>query len=173
MVMKKRLGSMRRSDITRGIDTAREKMQIEREKMDVAADDSDVVTETREHLDLDITEEGAREVETHLEDALGGAEREFHEHDESLEHLQQDAAEQGEEIEAREQSGEDGREKLDAAHLRTELRDVTSGLENASDAMERDLRFLQGETERLKSLEKEFENAQAALRARMQGGRLS
>lgn len=170
MKSKRPMSRMHRGDIARDVDATGEKMRIERERMDMAADDNDVVTETRDRLNLDITEEGVQEVNIHLEDALGGAEREFREHDDSLEHLQQDAAEQSEALEARERAGEDGREKLDSARLRTELRDVTSHLDRASESMKREVEFLRSSTERLKRIEEEFARTQASLRARMQGG---
>jgi hypothetical protein len=155
-------------DISRKTVEGKEKMEKERQNMDVAARDHEISTEARSDLALQMTDEGARGVLENLTLATDAADRDFNEHDGDLDAARDDSVDWKEDLDRRVLSGESDLEKTNQANEKAKLQKVQERIDGALRILREDLDFIEKEVSKNVDSIDESERERIALQARIE-----
>ena len=169
--MKLRRHQPRRSDVTEKVSQNRNDMEAKELNLDRIATDVETVRETLEKLELDGTVEGTDEIEREIENAEGVTVEIFDGEDKVLETLQDEASDYQEEMDGRNDSSESDLKKVSLARAKIETQETVSELENAKEAIIRDIDFFMEQIQIAKKDIKESEYAQDELHRRIHNER--
>ena len=170
---KKRSDLPTHNEVEETVEDHGEQMSEKAEELEVLADDTKIVRDTRENLDLETTVEGAEEAEALVDEAEDDTVEIFDEEDENLEDIQSEAEDYENELDERHETGEADRDKISDASGRIETQQTTDDLANAEAAVLEEMDFLKDNNQKAVDAREENEQAQQDLQNRINSGRRS
>ena len=162
-----------RSEIEDNVEKHNEDMSESVDELDIYATDTETVRETMDELDLDMTAEGADQVQESIEHAEDVTIDAFEREDDNLDQVMDEAQEYADELNERQDSARDDLEKISDASGRIETSETVDELAHAKDSVTEDLDFLDENEKKGDEAHNETEQARKDLQQRINSGRRS
>ena len=150
-----------------------EEMSEKAEELEVLTEDTETVRDTHEALDLEMTAEGAEELESLVDTAEDETVEIFDSEDSNLEDIQSEVEDYENELDERHDSAESDLGELSDASGQIETQETINVLADAKSAVLEDMDFLKENNQEEEDAREENEQIQQELKNRINSGRRS
>ena len=161
------------NEVEETVENHGEEMSEKAEELEVLTEDTETVRDTHEALDLEMTAEGAEELESLVDTAEDETVENFDSEDSNLEDIQSEVEDYENELDERHDSAESDLGELSDASGQIETQETINVLADAKSAVLEDMDFLKENNQEEEDAREENEQIQQELKNRINSGRRS